>query len=425
MTSAVGIGQGAKASRYRWVICGLLFMGLVINYVDRQMFGILKPTLSEEFNWTEVQYADVVFWFQAAYAVGYLAFGRIVDRFGAKAGYAIAFTIWNFAHIAHGFASSLIQFTLARVALGVGEAGVFPAGIKAVAVWFPKKERALATGVFNAGSNIGAIVTPLIVPAITLSMGWEWAFILTGVVSFLWLAAWLLMYRAPEKHPGVNATELAHIQQDPEDAVEKTPLTRVLRTREAWAYALGKFLIDPIWWFYLFWLPGYLVQNYGLDLKTFGPPLVAIYLMADVGSIAGGWFSSRLMNRGVSVNRARKLTMLVCALLVVPVISLQFVSDLWPAVLILGVATAAHQGFSANLYTLPSDIFPRSAVGTVIGFGGTIGAIGGMLFSKYVGQILDQIGTYTPIFFVAGSAYLLALVVVHVLSPKYKEAKLD
>lgn len=412
----------ANASRYRWIICTLLFFGLVINYVDRQMLGVLKPTLAEEFHWTEVQFADIVFWFQAAYAVGYLAFGRIVDRVGAKIGFAISFTIWNLAHIGHGFASSILQFTIARVALGVGESGVFPAGIKSIAEWFPRRERAFATGLFNAGSNIGAIVTPLVVPAITIAYGWQWAFIITGVVSFIWLAAWLMLYRSPEKHPAVNAMELAFIRQDAEESVTATPLARVLRTREAWAYALGKFLIDPIWWFFLFWLPGYLVKQYGLDLKTFGPPLVVIYLMSDIGSIAGGWWSSRLISRGVAVGRARKITMLICALCVLPIIGAQFISDLWLAVGVIGLATAAHQGFSANLYTLPSDVFPRAAVGTVIGFGGTVGAIGGMVFSKYVGQVLDQVGSYTPIFVVAGVVYLLAVLVVQLLSPRYEPA---
>jgi ACS family hexuronate transporter-like MFS transporter len=417
--------ESARATRYRWIICGLLFFGLVINYVDRQMLGVLKPTLSKEFGWSEVEYADIVFWFQAAYAVGYLVFGRVVDKVGAKIGYTVAFTIWNLAHIAHAFAGSLTQFIWTRVALGLGESGVFPAGIKAVAEWFPRKERALATGIFNAGSNIGAIVTPLIVPAITIAYGWEWAFIITGLVSFIWLAAWLIMYRAPDRHARVNAVELDHIRQDPPDVGAPAPWSTVVRTREAWAYALGKFLIDPIWWFFLFWLPGYLVERYGLDLKTFGPPLVVIYLMSDIGSIAGGWFSSRLINGGMAIGRARKFTMLICALCVVPIIGAQFISELWIAVGVIGLATAAHQGFSANLYTLPSDVFPRNAVGSVVGIGGTVGAIGGMVFSKYVGQVLDQLGTYTPIFIVAGSVYLLAVLVVQLLSPRYDPANID
>jgi ACS family hexuronate transporter-like MFS transporter len=388
----------------------------VINYVDRQMLGVLKPTLMADLGWSETDYANIIIWFQASYAVGLVLFGRFVDRVGAKIGYAVAFTLWNIAHIAHGFASTLIQFTIARMALG---------GIKAVTEWFPRKERAFATGVFNAGTNIGAITTPLIVPIITISFGWEWAFILTGVVSFIWLFAWLAMYRAPEKHPRVNAAELAHITQDPADQASSTPWSRVVRTKEAWAYALAKFLVDPIWWFFLFWLPGYLVDRYGLDLKTFGPPLIVIYLISDVGSIGGGWVSSKLIQRGMSVGAARKLTLLGCALLVLPVAFAQSITSLWLAVLIIGLATAGHQGFSANLFTFASDVFPRNAVGSVIGFGGMLGAVGGMIFSKFTGQVLEGIGDYRPIFIVAGTTYFLAVLVIHLLSPRYDQAKLD
>lgn len=411
--------------RYRWLICGLLFFGLVINYVDRQMLGVLKPTLMEEFSWTETQYADIVFYFQAAYAASYLFFGRFVDRVGARWGYAVAFVVWNLAHIAHGFARGLTQFILVRVALGVGEAGVFPSGIKAVAEWFPKRERALATGIFNAGSNIGAIVTPLIVPAITIAYGWEMAFILTGIVSFLWLAAWLLIYRRPRETKALPADELAYIEHDPEEPVgAKIPWLPLLAKRQTWAYALGKFLIDPIWWFFLFWLPGFFVTQYGLDLRTFGPPLVAVYVMSDIGSIWGGWFSSNLMKKGKTANYARKLAMTICAVAVVPVMFAMYIENLWLAVAVVGLATAAHQGFSANLYTLPSDMFPKAAVGSVIGIGGTIGAIGGMLMAKYAGMVLDTLGTYTPIFIVAGSVYLIAVVVIHLLAPKLEPVRI-
>ncbi|MGE0045786.1 MAG: MFS transporter [Hyphomonadaceae bacterium] len=411
--------------RYRWLICALLFTGLVINYVDRQMLGVLAPTLREEFSWSETQYADIVFWFQAAYAASYLFFGRFVDRVGARWGYAVAFIIWNLAHIAHGFARGLTQFILVRIALGIGEAGVFPAGIKSVAEWFPKRERALATGIFNAGSNIGAIVTPLIVPAITIAYGWEMAFIATGVVSFLWLAAWLWLYRRPRETKALSQEELAYIEHDPpEPTTEKIPWAPLLAKRETWAYAIGKFLIDPIWWFFLFWLPSFFVANYGLDLRTFGPPLVAVYIMSDIGSIWGGWFSSNLMKKGRSANYARKLAMLLCAIAVTPVMFAMYIENLWLAVFVVGLATAAHQGFSANLYTLPSDMFPKAAVGSVIGIGGTIGAIGGMLMARYAGWVLDTLGTYTPIFIVAGSAYLLAIAAIHLLSPKLAPAKI-
>lgn len=413
-----------KIGRYRWVIVTLLFFAMVINYVDRQTIGFLKHDLSLEFGWSEKDYADLVFYFQLSYAVAYLVWGKIMDKIGARWGFGIAFLIWQVAHIAHAGARGLTGFIFARMALGVGEAGGFPGGIKAVTEWFPKKERALATGIFNAGTNIGAIVTPLVVPAIVLTWGWQMAFIVTGVAGLIWLPIWLLVYRNPREAKNLSAAELAHIEQDPADPVEKIAWTKLLTKKETWAYAIGKFLIDPIWWMFLFWLPDFLGKRYGLDLKTFGPPIVAIYLLSDVGSVGGGWLSSRLLKNGASINKARKLTMLVCALLAVPVMFASYAGSVWLAVLIIGVATAAHQGFSANLYTLPSDVFPRGAVGSVVGIGGMLGAFGGMVFSKYIGGVLESIGTYTPIFIVAGSAYLVALLVVHLLTPKMEPVKI-
>ena len=413
-----------KIGRYRWVIVTLLFAAMVINYVDRQTIGLLKADLSKEFGWDETHYADLVFYFQLAYAGAYLAWGKIMDKIGARWGFGIAFLIWQLAHIAHAGARGFTGFMIARMGLGVGEAGGFPGGIKAVAEWFPKKERAFATGLFNAGTNIGAIVTPLVVPAIVLAFGWQMAFIVTGVAGLVWLPIWLLVYRRPREQKRLSATELAYIEQDPADPVEKIGWTRLLTKKETWAFSLGKFLIDPIWWMFLFWLPDFLGKTYHLDLKTFGPPLIAIYLLSDVGSVAGGWLSSTLMKNGWSINNARKTTMLICALLAVPVMFAAKADSVWLAVLIIGVATAAHQGFSANLYTLPSDVFPRGAVGSVVGIGGMLGALGGMAFSKYIGKVLDSIGSYTPIFVIAGSAYLVALVVIHVLTPRMEPAKL-
>lgn len=413
-----------KIGRYRWIIVTLLFFAMVINYVDRQTIGFLKPDLSKEFGWSESDYANLVFYFQLSYAVAYLVWGKIMDKIGARWGFGIAFLIWQVAHIAHAGARGLTGFIFARMALGVGEAGGFPGGIKAVTEWFPKKERAFATGIFNAGTNIGAIVTPLVVPAIVLAWGWQMAFIVTGVAGLIWLPIWLLVYRTPRETKNLSAAELAHIEQDPADPVEKIAWTKLLTKRETWAYAVGKFLIDPIWWMFLFWLPDFLGKRYGLDLKTFGPPIVAIYLLSDVGSVGGGWLSSNFMKMGWSINKARKITMLICALLAVPVMFASFADSLWVAVLIIGVATAAHQGFSANLYTLPSDVFPRGAVGSVVGIGGMLGAVGGMVFSKYIGGVLESIGTYTPIFIVAGSAYLIALLVVHLLTPKMEPVKI-
>jgi ACS family hexuronate transporter-like MFS transporter len=422
-----------RVGRYRWVIVGLLFAATAVNYIDRQMIGLLKPTMMQDpsLGMNERTYADIVVWFQVAYAIGYLGFGKVVDAVGARLGYAAAVVIWTIAHVAHGGAYSVTQFALARFGLGIGESGNFPAGVKAVATWFPQKERAFAVGIFNAGSNVGAIVAPLLCFMLVPMVGWRMTFIVTGIFGLLWLVAWLAMYRdQPRAHPRVSAGEVAHIEQDPADPEVKTPglWLRLLATRETWAFALGKFFIDPIWWFYLFWLPGFLSKQYGVDLTTWKTAtaalaLGAIYLISDVGSVAGGWLSGRLMKSGMSVNKARKITMLICAFFVLPVMFATSVPNLWVSVLIIGIAAAAHQGFSANLYTLPSDTFPRFAVGAVIGIGGTVGAIGGALFSKYSGDVLDRLGTYAPLFIAAGAAYFLALLAVHILSPRLKRVE--
>jgi len=417
-TAPVEALKPAAVGRYRWVVVALLFTAMVFNYVDRQTISFLKGDLSKAFGWNEGNYADLVFWFQATYALSYLAFGRIVDRIGARWGFGAAYLIWQLAHMSHALATSLAGFIGGRLLLGVGEGGAFPGGIKAMAEWFPKKERAFATGLFNAGTNIGAIVTPLVIPVITLTWGWRAAFLVTGAVGLLWLPVWLLVYRTPRAHGKVGSAELAHIESDPPDPVETVPWRLLLKKRETWAYAIGKFLIDPVWWMWLFWLPDFFGKRYGLDLKTFGPPVVAVYLLSDLGSVGGGWLSSRFIKLGWSLNRARKTTMLICALLALPVAFAAHASNLWLAVGIIGVATAAHQGFSANLYTLPGDVFPRSAVGSVVGIGGMIGAVGGMVMAKYAGFVLDKIGVYTPIFVVAASVYLLALLAVHLLSPR-------
>ena len=430
MTAAAAAGAPAEAvprvGRFRWVICGLLFTAMVFNYVDRQMIGVLKPTLQKEFGWSEIAYGDIVFYFQAAYAVSYLCFGRFVDWVGAKTGYAVAFVIWTIGHMSHAAVRSVSGFIAARVLLGIGEGGGFPAGLKAVAEWFPKRERAFATGVFNAGTNVGAIVTPLLVPllAVDMALGWRMTFLITGLPGLLALAAWLIVYRRPADHPRVSAAELALIESDPDEPVARISWLKLLRARETWAYCAGKFLIDPVWWMFLFWLPDFFAKRYHLDLKTFGPPLVAVYLLSNVGSIGGGWLSGALMKRGFSLNAGRKLAMLVCAAMALPVAFAMYADNLWLAVGIVGLATAAHQGFSANLYTLPSDVFPKAAVGTVSGIGGAAGAVGGMLMAKYAGWVLDKLGSYTPIFIVAAGAYGLALLAVHLLTPRYAPARI-
>ena len=409
----------ANAGRYRWVIVALLFLATAINYVDRQMIGVLKPTLQQDMGWSEGDFANIVFWFQVAYAIGYIGFGRIVDVIGARMGYAVAIVIWTVSHMAHGLAHSVTQFALARAGLGIGESGNFPAGIRAVTDWFPQKERAFAIGLFNAGANVGAIVTPLLVPFLVLMFDWRVAFYATGLFGVLWLIAWWAIYRHPAEHPKVSPGELAWIQQDPADPVAKIGWSRLLGVRETWAYALGKFFIDPIWWFFLFWLPGYLFERYDMDLKTFGLPLAAIYLISDVGSIAGGWLSSKLIKAGRTPNFARKFTMFISACCVVPVFFAQDIDSVWTAVLIIGLATAAHQAFSANLYTLPSDIFPRGAVGSVVGMGGTLGAVGGMSMALFTGYVLETTGNnYQILFAICAGAYFVALLAVHLLSPR-------
>lgn len=422
MAEASTIPEG-RMTRQRWVICALLFTAVVINYVDRQMLGVLKPFISDDLGWSEKDYADIVFYFQAAYAVSYLLFGAFVDRVGAKIGYATAFVIWQIAHIAHAGASSLGQFFAVRVLLGIGEGGNFPAGIKAVTEWFPKKERALATGIFNAGANIGAIITPIAAPAIMHVWGWQAAFVVTGVIGMLWLVAWLMFYKNPRDSKHVNAAELAHIEQDPADEEGKVGWFTVLRKRETWAYALGKFLIDPVWWMLLFWLPDFFKKSFELNLFTFGVVLAVVYLISDVGSVAGGWLSSRFMKMGWSINRARKVTLLIFAVGALPYFLITGITNLWAATILVGWLAAVHQAFSANLYTLPSDVFPRKAVGSVIGIGGMLGGIGGMVMAKSVGQVLEGMGGYGPIFAVCGGIYLLAVLVIHLLTPKMEPLK--
>lgn len=413
----------ARIGRARWIVVALLFTATVINYVDRQMIGLLKPTLQQQFGWQETTYADIVFYFQLAYAAGYLVFGNLIDRIGARLGYAVAFIVWTAAHMLHAAASSVASFAAVRFMLGIGESGSFPAALKSVTEWFPKKERAFAIGLFNAGSNIGAITTPFIVAFLAPRFGWRGAFVITGIFGLLWLVAWLALYRSPRQSKRVSAGELAYIESDPPDPQAKVPWLRLLRYRQTWVFALGKFLTDPVWWMFLFWLPDFLHKRHGLDLKTFGPPIAIIYLVSDLGSVAGGWLSSRLIHRGWSINAARKTTMLLCALCVVPIFFAQYVSSLWASVAIISLAAAAHQGWSANLFTLPTDMFPRKAVGSVFGIGGTAGAIGGMLFTLFIGQVLEKSGAYTLIFLVSGSLYLIALLIMHLLNPRLEEVK--
>ena len=413
---------GTNLGYFRWVICALLLFGTTKNYMDRQVIGVLKTTLQHDLGWSENDYGNLVLSFQAAYALGMVVIGRLIDRLGTRVGYAIAMITWSAASMAHGMVSSLNGFLGARFALGFGEAGVFPASLKAVTGWFPKKERALATGIFNAGTNIGAILTPLIVPWITLHWGWRYAFFLIGALGMLWVVLWLWAYRRPEEHPRCSPAELQYIRSDPAESREEIPWVKLLPHRQTWAFAAGKFIVDPIWYFYLFWIPDFLQRRHGLALLQIGLPLIVIYLLADVGSVTGGWLSSSLIRRGKTVNAARKLAMLACAISVVPIILAPRVESTWSAVLLIGLAAAAHQGFSCNLLTLPSDMFPARAVASVVGIGGMAGAIGGMLVAKVVAYFLQWTGSYTVPFLMAGSAYLIALAWIQVLAPRLQPA---
>lgn len=439
-----GAAHVKAGGNVRWIICGLLFLATTINYIDRQVIGILKPTLQQQFGWSETDYADIVFAFQLAYAIGLLLAGPVIDKVGTKRGFVIAIVVWSVAAMAHAeatlvgpfvatalsvfgltYSASVAGFILARLMLGLGEAGNFPAAIKVVAEWFPRRERALATGLFNSGTNVGALVAPLVVPWITLTWGWYWAFIVTGAIGFTWLLLWIPYYREPEAHPSLSASELAFIRSDPPETAVRIPWGALLPYRQAWAFMLGKFLTDPIWWLYLFWIPDFLSRNHGIDLRLVGPPLVVIYLVADIGSIGGGWLSSHLIKRGWSVNAGRKTAMLVCALAVLPMMFASGARELWVAIALISLAAAAHQGWSANLFTLVSDTFPRQAVGSVVGLGGMAGAVGGMLIAWLTGRILEATGSYVPVFMMAAFAYLTALAVIHLLVPRLDPVALD
>ena len=409
----------------RWLICALLFFAASVNYMDRQVIGLLKPTLQAQLGWTEEGYSNIVVAFQFAYGSSLLFIGKLIDRIGTRKGFSLAVLFWSISAIAHAAATSVLQFAVARFSLGVGEAGSFPASIKAVAEWFPKKERALATGIFNSGTNIGAIVTPLIVPWLTLRFGWRMAFIATGALGLLWIVAWLALYRRPEESALVSSSELALIQSDPEQATANAvPWRTMLRLRQAWAVGLGKFFTDPIWFVYLFWMPDFLSRNLKLDLKGMALPLFVIYSGASVGSIGGGWLSSWLIKRGWAVNASRKTAMLVCALAVTPIMLAARTTDAWMAVGLVALAAGAHQGWSANIYTLASDMFPRGAVASVVGFGTLLGTVSGMFISKMVGYILQTTGSYVPVFVLAGTAYLIALAFVQALAPRLERAQL-
>ncbi len=430
----------SKVGRYRWTILALVFFATTVNYLDRQVISLLKDDYLEPmFGWTESDYANVVKVFQFCYALGMLSVGWIIDKIGTKLGYALSLTIWSLAAIGHAAARSTLGFMFARGALGLSEAGNFPAAIKTVAEWFPKKERALATGLFNSGTNIGAIVAPLTVPLIAAAMGWQWAFIITGGIGLIWLVFWFVVYEIPSKHKKLSKAEYDYIHSDADEnqnnssKEEKVSWLKLLGFKQTWAFVIGKFLTDPVWWFYLFWLPSFLNKQYGMTKTDLALPLAVVYTITTVGSIYGGWLSGMFINKGMPVYKARKIAMLIFALFVVPVVSAQALGQIspWLAILVVGIAAAAHQAWSANIFTTASDMFPKKAVGSVTGLGGMAGALGGILIADLAGRLLDYykaLGTietgYYIMFIICGSAYLLAWVIMHVLAPKMQRAEI-
>ena len=432
-TESLAASGGGVIGRYRWVICSLIFLATTINYVDRQILALIKEFLDKELGWSNEQFGLVNSAFQAAYAVGLFAFGWFIDRYGTKIGYAVSITLWSVAALTHALVASVGGFFSARVFLGFSEGGNFPAAIKAVALWFPKRERALATAIFNSGTNVGAIVAPALVPAIAFTLGWRWAFIFAGLAGFLWLMLWFPFYSVPERSTRLSKAEFDLIHSDRDEAAAGgTPMgwRRALGYRQTWGFIVAKFLTDPVWWFFLIWLPAYFLQTRGLDIKKSWIHLVTIYIIVTVLSIAGGWLTGAFQNRGWSVTRARKTGMFLFALCVLPILWVTRAGD-WPAVLLIGLAGAAHQAWSANLFTTTSDVFAKKDVGTVTGLGGMAGSVGGILFPWVTGRLIDQFKAagdvtagYTILFGICASAYLVAFVIHHLLVPKLEPLSL-
>src|SRR5580700_3410182 len=410
----------------RWTICAMLFAATSINYMDRQVIAILKPTLEHSIGMTEVDYGYIVDVFQIAYAIGLLAAGRLIDKLGTRIGYMLVMATWSLSAMGHALASTVMEFGFARFFLGLGESGNFPAAIKTVAEWFPQNERSLATGIFNSGANVGAILAPAIVPWVTLRYGWHAAFLTTGLFSVLWILWWFRYYRTPTDHSTLTARELRHIYQEAAADMGPSPSVpwrRLLGFRQTWAFSIAKFLTDPIWYFYLFWLPSYFSAKFNLNLSHLGLPLIIVYNVSAIGSIGGGWLPAPFRRLGLSLNYARLTAMLFCAALVVPIYSAGSVKSVWTAIALISIAAGAHQGWSANLFTTSSDMFPRSAVGSVVGIGGMAGSVGSALFAFFAGHILQLTHNYVTLFGIAASAYLLALIVLCVLAPGLRKAE--
>jgi ACS family hexuronate transporter-like MFS transporter len=421
-----GLPLSEKLGGVRWTVCAMLFVATSINYMDRQVIAILKPTLEHSIGMTEVSYGYIVDAFQIAYAIGLLVAGRLMDRLGTRIGYMLVMAVWSVSAMGHALASTVLEFGFARFFLGLGESGNFPAAIKTVAEWFPQNERSLATGIFNSGANVGAILAPAIVPWVTLRWGWHAAFLSTGMFSVLWILWWFRYYRTPTDHATLTRAELRHIYQEAAvDAEPSMSWRRLMRCRQTWAFLIAKFLTDPIWYFYLFWLPSYFSAKFSLNLSHLGLPLIIVYNVSAIGSIGGGWLPAPFRRMGISPNYARLTAMLFCACLVVPIYTASGVKSVWTAIALISIAAGAHQGWSANLFTTSSDMFPRSAVGSVVGIGGMAGSVGSALFAFFTGHILQLTHSYASLFGIAASAYLLALAILCLLAPGLRKVELS
>jgi ACS family hexuronate transporter-like MFS transporter len=422
----------APVGRVRWIICAVLFGAIVLIYIHRNVVSVLNgDTFGRVYGWNTIDFGNIGMAFTAGYAIGLVGAGRFLDTIGVRKGFLIAGVVWTVLAMGHGLVhflpttSVLTGFLGARFLLGIFEGAFFPASIRAVAEWFPKRERAFATGIFNAGSALGALLSPLIVPYIASAWGWPMAFYLAGGLGVIWIASWIIFYREPDQDSRLSAAELQYIRSDQEPRVKSLPWRRIIGYKQTWAFSLGKFMTDPIWWFYIFWLPPFLHSHFKLDLKHFGPPLVIVYLMADGGSIAGGWLSSKLLTRGWSVNAGRKTAMLICAICILPILSVTYIGNMWIAIVLIGLAAAAHQGWSANLFTLASDVTPKAAVSSVVGFGGMSGALGGVLFQQFTGRVVDKTHTYFVPFAIAALAYVSVLLIIQLMLPHLEPMKLE
>ena len=418
------LSSGTRIGRVRWTVCAMLFAATTINYMDRQVLGLLKPTLQATIGMTEVNYGTIVGLFTLFYALGLLLAGRFVDKVGTRIGYMVIMAVWSLSAMGHSLANTVLEFGIARSCLGLGESGNYPAALKTVAEWFPQRERSLAAGIFNCGANIGVILASLIVPVVTIHFGWHAAFLVTGIFSSMWILWWYKKYRKPENHPTLTGAESRHINQDVTEQVGPSmPWIKLLGYPQTWAFGVGKFLTDPIWWFYLYWLPSFFSAKFHLDLLHLGLPLIIVYNASTLGSVVGGWLPSPFCRLGFSNMHARLAAMWLCAFLVVPVFAVTYLHSEWTAIALLSLAAASHQGFEANLLTIPSDMFPRTAVGSVVGIGGMLGSVGGFLLANFAGYILQLTHSYASLFAIAASAYLLSLAIMSVLAPGLKSVE--